>query len=101
MPARLLRAPACSLSFCSAAVTDHLCTSAVPRLQNQDLRLILKQYLDGVSVNEEVMAGTNSLLVVNHKLKLNVPVGSRRPAPATIVEAAAVVSDVHRQGVRM
>jgi len=69
--------------------------------QNQDLRLILKQYLDGVSVNEEVMAGTNSLLVVNHKLKLNVPVGSRRPAPATIVEAAAVVSDVHRQGVRM
>ena len=73
----------------------------MPRLQNQDLRLILKQYLDGVSVNEEVMAGTNSLLVVNHKLKLNVPVGSRRPAPATIVEAAAVVSDVHRQGVRM
>merc|ERR1711988_432053 len=45
--------------------------------QNEDLRLILKQYLDGVSVNEEVMAGTNSLLVVNNRLQLNVPVASR------------------------
>ena len=65
--------------------------------QNEDLRLILKQYLDGVSVNEEVMAGTNSLLVLNDKLQLNVPVGSRREAPATVVEAAHNVVSTTRQ----
>lgn len=68
--------------------------------QNEDLRLILKQYLDGVSVNEEVMAGTNSLLVLNDKLQLNVPVGSRREAPSVVVEAAhSVISTTrHRIG---
>ena len=65
--------------------------------QNEDLRLILKQYLDGVSVNEEVMAGTNSLLVLNDKLQLNVPVGSRREAPATVVEAATSVLATAKQ----
>ena len=59
--------------------------------------MILKQYLDGVSVNEEVMAGTNSLLVLNDKLQLNVPVGSRREAPATVVEAAHAVVATTRQ----
>jgi hypothetical protein len=67
--------------------------------QNEDLRLILKQYLDGVSVNEEVMAGTNSLLVLNDKLQLNVPVGSRREAPATVVEAATSVLATAKQRV--
>merc|ERR1711988_142580 len=68
--------------------------------QNEDLRLILKQYLDGVSVNEEVMAGTNSLLVLNDKLQLNVPVGSRREAPATVVEAAHAVTSTAKQKYR-
>jgi hypothetical protein len=65
--------------------------------QNEDLRLILKQYLDGVSVNEEVMAGTNSLLVVNNRLQLNVPVGSRREAPSVVVEAAHAVMATAKQ----
>eukprot|EP00163_Fabomonas_tropica_P007149 TRINITY_DN1680_c0_g1_i2.p1 TRINITY_DN1680_c0_g1~~TRINITY_DN1680_c0_g1_i2.p1 ORF type:complete len:511 (-),score=160.32 TRINITY_DN1680_c0_g1_i2:175-1707(-) len=33
--------------------------------ENQDLRLILKQYLDGISVNDDVMNAANPLLVVN------------------------------------
>lgn len=33
--------------------------------ENQHLRLILKQYLDGISVNEEVLSERNPLIVVN------------------------------------
>lgn len=43
--------------------------------ENAQLRSILKQFLDGVSVNEEVLANPNPLLVVNGKVNLNhVPV---------------------------
>mmetsp|Transcript_12730 Transcript_12730/g.28856 ORF Transcript_12730/g.28856 Transcript_12730/m.28856 type:complete len:490 (-) Transcript_12730:112-1581(-) len=43
--------------------------------ENSQLRSILKQFLDGVSVNEEVLAAPNPLLVVNGKVNLNhVPV---------------------------
>jgi chromosome segregation ATPase len=35
--------------------------------ENQDLRAILKQYLDGISVNSEVIDSNNPLLVVNSK----------------------------------
>jgi len=43
------------------------------RLQKENLQLrsILKQFLDGVSVNEDVMAQPNPLLVVNGKVNLN------------------------------
>jgi len=39
--------------------------------ENLQLRSILKQFLDGVSVNEDVMAQPNPLLVVNGKVNLN------------------------------
>mmetsp|Transcript_22686 Transcript_22686/g.51874 ORF Transcript_22686/g.51874 Transcript_22686/m.51874 type:complete len:490 (+) Transcript_22686:96-1565(+) len=43
--------------------------------ENTQLRSILKQFLDGVSVNEDVLANPNPLLVVNGKVNLNhVPV---------------------------
>mmetsp|Transcript_35643 Transcript_35643/g.96689 ORF Transcript_35643/g.96689 Transcript_35643/m.96689 type:complete len:490 (-) Transcript_35643:105-1574(-) len=43
--------------------------------ENGQLRSILKQFLDGVSVNEEVLSAPNPLLVVNGKVNLNhVPV---------------------------
>jgi hypothetical protein len=35
--------------------------------ENQDLRAILKQYLDGISVNSDVIDANNPLLVVNSK----------------------------------
>jgi len=38
------------------------------------LQAILKQYLDGISVNQQVMTGDNPLLVVNGKVNLNAPV---------------------------
>ena len=39
--------------------------------ENDDLRAILKQYLDGISVNEDVMNNPlNPLLVVNYRLQL-------------------------------
>lgn len=35
--------------------------------ENQKLRMLLKQYLDGISVNDEVLSHVNPLLVVNSK----------------------------------
>ncbi|CAK8679800.1 dynein regulatory complex subunit 2-like isoform X2 [Clavelina lepadiformis] len=63
--------------------------------ENQQLRSVLKQYLDGISVNDEILSQNNPLFVVNHKtnVKLAVPVLDprvRRPAQ-TVVEAAHIV----------
>ena len=41
--------------------------------ENADLQSILKQYLDGISVNEEVLKKPNPLLVVNGRVNLNAP----------------------------
>ena len=35
--------------------------------ENAQLRLLLKQYLDGISVNDEVLSQTNPLFIVNHR----------------------------------
>jgi hypothetical protein len=59
--------------------------------QNGDLRSILKQYLDGISVNEDVINNPNPLLVVNHKTNIVMPGHDRRPPAATIVEGAHAV----------
>lgn len=63
--------------------------------ENQKLRILLKQYLDGISVNDEVLQQTNPLLVVNQRTNalLPVPVSDprvKRPAHC-IVEAVHVV----------
>jgi len=66
------------------------------RHENGDLRSILKQYLDGISVNEDVINNPNPLLVVNHKTNIVMPSAYQRPPPATIVEGAhAVMSHVN------
>ena len=39
----------------------------------QICKSILKQYLDGISVNEEVLKKPNPLLVVNGRVNLNAP----------------------------
>ncbi|KAA0198296.1 Coiled-coil domain-containing protein 65 [Fasciolopsis buskii] len=41
------------------------------RQENMQLRSLLKQYLDGISVNDEVLAGNNSLFVLNGRSNLN------------------------------
>ena len=65
--------------------------------ENSDLRSILKQYLDGISVNEDVINNPNPLLVVNHKTNVVMPTGYQRPPPATIVEGAHTVMSVNGQ----
>jgi sulfur relay (sulfurtransferase) DsrC/TusE family protein len=56
--------------------------------ENVQLRSILKQFLDGVSVNEDVLSQPNPLLVVNGKVNLNhVPV-KRIGEKKVFVEAA-------------
>lgn len=45
--------------------------------ENEDLQSILKQYLDGISVNEDVLSRANPLLVVNDRL------GIHRQTPVT------------------
>ena len=52
-------------------------------IENQDLQNILRQYLDGVSVNDNVLKGANPLLIVNGKMKLN-KVGPLRQITNTI-----------------
>lgn len=66
--------------------------------ENHQLRTLLKQYLDGISVNDEILSQVNPLFVVNHRtnVNMNVPVMDpriRRPAQ-TVVEAAHVVKHV-------
>merc|ERR1712137_844290 len=70
---------------------DHLAIDQEgKRLQkeNTQLRSILKQFLDGVSVNEDVLSQPNPLLVINGKVNLNhVPV-KRIGEKKVYVEAA-------------
>lgn len=41
--------------------------------ENLFFKNLLKQYLDGVSVNDDVMNANNPLLVINNKVNLNRP----------------------------
>merc|ERR550514_1386286 len=52
--------------------------------ENQDLQSILKQYLDGISINKEVMDANNPLLVVNGRVRLNRPPVRRGVKPVTV-----------------
>eukprot|EP00322_Chrysochromulina_rotalis_P001243 CAMPEP_0115869394 /NCGR_PEP_ID=MMETSP0287-20121206/21788_1 /TAXON_ID=412157 /ORGANISM="Chrysochromulina rotalis, Strain UIO044" /LENGTH=526 /DNA_ID=CAMNT_0003324083 /DNA_START=55 /DNA_END=1638 /DNA_ORIENTATION=- len=61
------------------------------RNENGDLRSILKQYLDGISVNEDVINNLNPLLVVNHKTNIVMANSHLRPAPNTTIEGMHVV----------
>ncbi|XP_075447342.1 dynein regulatory complex subunit 2 [Ascaphus truei] len=76
------------------------CEKGVLTQDNYKLRVLLKQYLDGISVSDEVLTQENSLLILNNrsnmqqKLPPQVPVTDtrvRRPVH-NIIEAAHVVS---------
>lgn len=72
--------------------------------ENQQLRTLLKQYLDGISVNDEILSQVNPLFVVNHRtnVRMNVPVMDPRvrrqgqlPAHSnTVLEAAHLVKNM-------
>ncbi|XP_023579295.1 coiled-coil domain-containing protein 65 isoform X2 [Octodon degus] len=67
---------------------------------NRKLRELLKQYLDGISVSDEVLSQLNPLFIVNHRSNLPQPLpapvappGSRGPPTAhNIIEAAHIIS---------
>ncbi|XP_063718391.1 dynein regulatory complex subunit 2-like [Symsagittifera roscoffensis] len=47
--------------------------------ENQQLRMVLKQYLDGISVNDEILSNVNPLFVVNQKTNVNLNVAAIDP----------------------
>ncbi|XP_040197115.1 dynein regulatory complex subunit 2 [Rana temporaria] len=67
---------------------------------NQKLRILLKQYLDGISVSDEVLSQQNPLLILNNRSSLQqkvvpqVPVTDRRVQRPVynVIEAAHVVN---------
>merc|ERR1711904_124977 len=64
--------------------------------ENVQLRSILKQFLDGVSVNEDVLSQPNPLLVVNGKVNLNhIPVKRAHEKKVVIEAAHHVQTSVH------
>ncbi|KAI5760705.1 CCDC65 [Gulo gulo luscus] len=69
---------------------------------NRKLREMLKQYLDGISVSDEVLSHLNPLFIINHRSNLPQPLSTPttqpgdKPPPATynIIEAAHVISHI-------
>jgi len=66
--------------------------------ENADLQEILKQYLDGISVNDEVIKRSNPLMVVNGRVNLNRPLPVRKADARglTVVDANSVVATQQR-----
>lgn len=59
---------------------------------------LLKQYLDGISVNDDVMNSNNPLLVVNHKINLaHMPVENETRDPTTFIEGNAAITATMNQ----
>ena len=65
--------------------------------ENQILKTMLKQYLDGISVNDEVIKNPNPLLVVNNKINVERLPIERTEAPNTVVEGARVFQQYRLQ----
>ena len=68
--------------------------------ENMFFKSLLKQYLDGVSVNDDVMNANNPLLVVNNKVNLNRPPVERMEGgqpTKTVVEANVEVNNIRMQ----
>lgn len=62
--------------------------------ENQQLRTLLKQYLDGISVSDEILSHNNPLFIVNNRsnLPIRIHVDPRnKPTVKTVVEAAHIV----------
>jgi hypothetical protein len=66
--------------------------------ENMFFKSLLKQYLDGVSVNDDVMNANNPLLVVNNKVNLNRPPVERMEAAGkTFIEGNVEVNNINMQ----
>ncbi|CAD2219069.1 flagellar associated protein [Angomonas deanei] len=73
--------------------------------ENQQLQVLLKQYLDDVSINDNVMQSSNNNLLKTTKAPKNVVqmanTADRYGNSNTIVEGNKVVNDAARQRIRM
>jgi len=68
--------------------------------ENMFFKSLLKQYLDGVSVNDDVINNNNPLLVINSRVNLNRPPVERMEGQAphrTFVEGNNVVNSLAMQ----
>ena len=67
--------------------------------ENMFFKSLLKQYLDGVSVNNDVMNSSNPLLVVNNKVNLNRPPVQKSDGSHNIplIEGNAEITNIARQ----
>lgn len=61
--------------------------------ENQQLRTLLKQYLDGISVNDEILNQVNPLFVINHRTNVNI-----RSASAHYVVSSCRVRELAERG---
>jgi len=59
---------------------------------NTILKSMLKQYLDGISLNDDVLKNMNPLLVVNNKIKINKLPVEKIEGNQTVVEGNEVVA---------
>lgn len=66
--------------------------------ENSKLRALLKQYLDGITVNEDVMGTRNNLLMTSTFKNTVVP-AEKTALGHTVIEANVVVSNAARQRV--
>jgi hypothetical protein len=63
---------------------------------NALLKSLLKQYLDGISINDDVLNSNNPLFVVNNKINISkLPVESA--GSKTAVEGAFVIENINKQ----
>ncbi|XP_078057430.1 dynein regulatory complex subunit 2 [Mustelus asterias] len=64
--------------------------------ENSRFRQLLKQYLDGISVNEEILSNLNPLIVINNKTNVNLSIPvieSTAPKPVyNVIEAAHIIN---------
>jgi len=69
------------------------CERARLSRENADLRSILKQYLDGISVNNQVLAGPNPLMVLNERSNIQtLPPAVATSGPTNVIDGNAALN---------
>lgn len=68
--------------------------------ENEQLKVALKQYLDGIAVAEDAVGGENPLLVVNGRTGRDMPVRRKMGQPTTVIDGAAEMRTAVRVGSR-
>lgn len=62
------------------------------------LKSLLKQYLDGISLNDEVLRSNNPLFVVNHRIQLTQEPVEEQKKPVIIDANMVHTQNIHQLG---